>query len=156
MLTESMRRAGWRECPSDEVRRAWEEKGGRWQAVWNDGGEGGDHSNPWTARSLSMMPTVANRPRGTLPMCMEFGIWRPVSTQTWDYDPRGWGDVVGPESKQWGEWWWWQGEGLPLQAVKAMRCDDGDFLVVINGIDMYLSELGGRFIAPCAKPEVVG
>lgn len=80
--------------------------------------------------------------------------WRPVSTQTWDYAPRGWGDITGPESKQWGEWWWWQGEGIPLQAVKARRCDDGDFLLVVNGIDMYLSELGGRFIAPIPVPEV--
>lgn len=133
MLTETMRRAGWRECPSDEVRRAWEAKGGRWQ-LW-------DRTCP---------PYIADRnePRWTS------GSWRPVNPQTWDYDPRGWGVVVGPESNQWGEWWWWQGEWIPMQAVKARRCDDGDFFLVVNGIDRYLSELGGRFIAPIPVPEV--
>lgn len=85
MLTEAMMRAGWRECPSDEVMRAWEEKGGRWQ-VWSTASEipGAVLPNDWAVASVRV------------------GAWRPVNPQTWDYDPRGWGKVVPTEP---GLWW---------------------------------------------------
>lgn len=62
MITEAMRKSGWRECPSDAVRRAWEAKGGGWQVLipYEEGealeletltpGGDGDYPGDWVFR----------------------------------------------------------------------------------------------------------
>lgn len=87
MLTPELRLAGWREMPSDDVRRAWEAKDGRWSVLLAIGG--GDYHGPIVASA-----------RNTEGTAFRDGLWRPVNPQTWDYDPRGWGLSPVPLSPQ--------------------------------------------------------
>lgn len=76
MISEQMTRAGWREMSSDEVRRAWEAKGGRWQSLILDA-QGNE------CVGIMIIGRVYNY--------IEPLAYRPVHPSTWDYAPEGWG-----------------------------------------------------------------
>ena len=136
MITEAMFRAGWRECPSDEVRRAWEAKGGRWQ-VWD------------TSHSI-------NKPfgiRDEKDTGYERHYWRPVHPSTWDYDCRGWQDAVPTEP---GLWWRKDSKYVLPVAVSAHPFNAS----ILCWTAFYEHgggsvEPDGQWLAPCVKPEVM-
>lgn len=140
MLNEAMKRAGWRECPSDDVRRVWEEKGGRWQAA-----------KGWYSLPQSWIANVDIVFLGDASASM-YMMWRPISGETWDYDPRGWGKVVPTEP---GLWW------------RTDRDEPVWVVVGEEGLEWYWDEAAARdkngypvtdeddWIAPCVNPGVL-
>lgn len=150
MLTDQMRKAGWRECPSDEVRKAWVAKGGAWTYLQrlHDGG-------------LSPIGWHNPDPKYTIMDCNRAGLWRPVSSQTWDYDPRGWGAVV--PTKQ--GLWWRDDRDHPVDVAEdrswAFCESDGmlpDLVWYTGEYDDRRREIwaavtdDGHWLAPCVRP----
>jgi hypothetical protein len=89
-ITAAMKAAGWRELPSNAVRKAWEAKNGRWETLqWNghDYSPIGSHNPDPSYEAIEIME------------CVRVGAWRPVSLPTWDYAPEGWADPV-PERQK--------------------------------------------------------
>lgn len=147
MLTEAMRRAGWRECPSDEVRRAWEEKGGRWHISWL--GDGSDNIGPGSPVAWPPFHNVEDSRIG------QFSMWRPVNPQTWNVDWRGWGVVVPTDPGL----WWRDDYNFPVQVVTSLMFDGTMIFMQIDEagewMDVGAVEDDGHWIAPCIKPEVL-
>ena len=94
-LPDNLRRAGWGECPSDEVRQAWEAQGGRWQVLTRVGVLPPDFT----------FPRVIHPGRNIIPERFGIVLFRPVHPSTWDYDARGWGEDMTPTEPG---WYWWR------------------------------------------------
>lgn len=137
MITPEMKAAGWRECPTDEVRKAWEAKGGRWQIT---------PIKPVVLVGVAPLHLAS----GHIPMAGVVFAWRPVHPSTWNYCPQGWGSAVPTEPGS----WWRKDKHSP---VDVHEYDEGlgwfnqmgDASRIVPVTD------DGQWIAPCVKPGVV-
>lgn len=141
MITEAMRRAGWRECPSDDVADDWEARDGRWQQTFD----------PAQKADEELVPVVIRKGE---PLC-PIALTRPVSPLTWDYDARGWGESLTPTEPGW-YWWRWDAQH-PWTAVDVYRSRN-DGLQVMHSLSLdrgiFLDEMGGEWGGPClGMPE---
>lgn len=127
MITEVMRLAGWRECPADEVWKAWLAKGGEWE---------------WMGDTGSPQFGIYGLPKS---MLSRISV-RPVHPSTWDYCPQGWGSVVPTEP---GLWWvdWCM---MPVEVYLS----HGELWCMCCGEAVDIDTAGG-WLAPCIKPGVV-
>lgn len=159
MLTESMRRSGWRELTHEQCLRLddnqyicrassdrsscllnlWESKGGRW-AYTDDG----------TVKILSKGGFIlARQSDGTN------RLWRPVHPSTWDYAPEGWHDNFPKDPDV---MWWRKDRGNPVHIWLDKNIDKT--MILFWGVlrdSGYMSAVvdDGQWIAPCVKPEVM-
>lgn len=147
-LTEAMKKAGWRECPDDAVRLSWELNGGRWQIMqWLY-----DGFTPAYIRNPD--PKYAHL--GLLD-CEIKGAWRPVNPETWDYDPRGWGEQPAPVVPNRAGWWWRKDRNTPVVVETCIDFSGDEIKTLLTWEDddwCRNVENDGQWIGPCVKPEV--
>jgi len=113
-MNDAMKRAGWRECPSDDVRRKWEGMGGRWaiSARYEHMPCIGYYSKP------EVVGPNASESDGALMR----GLWRPVHPDHgWDHATWMWATCTGeslvPTEPGW--YWWRLMDDHPWHAMRV-------------------------------------
>lgn len=136
MLTEAMKRSGWRPAPNEKVRDDWKARNGAWMVKTPSG--------PILADVAALM--------WKFEVLLEWP-WRPVYTTTYDYAAEGWGAVMATHDGYW--WCRWKGIRYPFVFLLC-EISTGEF-VVRRGTERLGMSDDPQFewIAPCVKPEVL-
>lgn len=139
MISEAMKRAGWRSMPDEATRKAWQQRNGRWLV---------------SAKGINTLlpPGIIGMGQALSPCDGDAaGAWLPVNGATWHYDPDGWTPPIedhGPATP--GLYWVWRRDGWE---VVDWTGPDGEAYLIGTDCVENVRDLQGLWGPACTPPS---